>query len=61
MFPYHNQIKKRIRNKELVDYEYVKSYKNIKPCLLLHFNTEPITRPIREHRFKEYELILNKQ
>ena len=61
MFPYHNQIKKRIRNKELVGYEYVESYKKIKPCLLLYFNTEPRTRPIREHRFKEYELILNKQ
>ena len=61
MFPYHNQIKKRIRNNELVDYEYVESYKKIKPCLLLYFNTEPRTRPIREYRFKEYELILNKQ
>jgi len=61
MFPYHNQIKKRIRNKELVGYEYVESYKKIKPCLLLYFITEPRTRPIREHRFKEYELILNKQ
>ena len=39
----------------------LRSYKKIKPCLLLHFNTEPSTRPIREHRFKEYELILNKQ
>ena len=59
MFPYHNQIKKRIRNKELVGYEYVESYKKIKPCLLLYFNTEPRIRPIREHRFEEYELILN--
>ena len=39
----------------------VESYKKIKPCLLLYFNTEPVTRPIREHRFKEYELILSKQ
>ena len=61
MFPYHNQIKKRIRNKELVDYEYVESYKKIQPCLLLYFHTEPRTRPIREHRFKEYELLLNKK
>ena len=61
MFPYHNQIKKRIRNKELIDYEYVESYKKIKPCLLLFFNTEPLTRPIRKHRFKEYELLLNKK
>ena len=57
MYPYHNQIKKRINNKELVSYEYVDKYKNITPCLLLHFITEPKIRPIREHRFKEYETI----
>jgi hypothetical protein len=28
--------------------------------LLLHFSTEPNIRPIREHRFKEYDEILNK-
>jgi hypothetical protein len=46
-------------NKELVRYEYLKKYKNITPCLLLHFDTEPYTRPIREHRFKEYEELFN--
>lgn len=55
MYPYHNKIKQRINNKELVSYEYVEKYKNISPCLLLHFDTEPKIRPIREHRFKEYE------
>jgi len=59
MYPYHNKIKQRIRNKELIDYKYVESYKNIKPCLLLYFDTEPRIRPIREHRFKEYEIFLN--
>ena len=59
MYPYHNKIKQRIRNKELIDYKYVESYKNIKPCLLLYFDTEPRIRPIREHRFKEYEMLLN--
>jgi hypothetical protein len=57
MYPYHNKIKQRIQNKELIRYEYVDKYKNIEPCLLLYFDTEPKTRPIREHRFKEYELI----
>ena len=57
MYPYHNKIKQRIRNKELVGYEYVSSYKNIKPCLLLHFDTQPKIRPIREHRFQEYETL----
>ena len=57
MYPYHNKIKQRIRNKELVRYEYVDRYKKIAPCLLLFFETEPKIRPIREHRFEEYELI----
>ncbi len=60
MYPYHNKIKQRINNNELKSYEYVDSYKNISPCLLLHFSTDPKIRPIREHRFKEYEELLNK-
>jgi len=58
MYPYHNKIKQRIKNNELEGYEYVEKYKTISPCLLLHFTTEPKTRPIREHRFGEYEAIL---
>ena len=61
MYPYHNKIKQRIKNKELVRYEYVKRYKNISPCLVLHFNTETKIRPIREHRFEEYEQLLTSQ
>ena len=60
MYPYHNKIKQRIKNNELEGYEYVDRYKNISPCLLLHFSTEPKIRPIREHRFKEYEELFNK-
>jgi len=60
MYPYHNKIKQRIRNKELVSYQYVEEYNGIKPALLLYFDTEPKVRPIREHRFEEYEEILNK-
>ena len=59
MYPYHNKIKQRIANNELIKYEYVDKYKNISPCLLLYFVTEPYIRPIRKHRFKEYEMILN--
>ena len=59
MYPYHNKIKQRIRNQELIGYEYVKSYKKITTCLLLYFNTDPKIRPIREHRFEEYKQILN--
>jgi hypothetical protein len=55
MYPYHNKIKQRIASKGLLSYEYVDKYKTISPCLLLHFDTEPKVRPIREHRFQEYE------
>ncbi len=55
MYPYHNKIKQRIKNNELERYEYVDSYHGISPCMLLHFVTEPRIKPIREHRFAEYE------
>lgn len=58
MYPYHNKIKQRIKNNELTGYEYVDKYKKISPCLLLYFSTEPMLRPIRKHRFDEYESIL---
>ncbi len=57
MYPYHNRIKQRIHNDELMGYEYVDSYKKIAPCLLLYFETEPKVRPIREHRFEAYEAL----
>jgi hypothetical protein len=60
MYPYHNRIKQRIQNKELVSYEYIEKYKQISPCMLLHFSTEPTIRPIREHRFDEYEELFSK-
>ena len=59
MYPYHNKIKQRINNNELKGYEYVVKYKQIEPCLILHFTTHPYLRPIREHRFEEYELLFN--
>ena len=60
MYPYHNKIRQRIYNNELIRYEYVNRYKSITPCLLLYFSTEPRIRPVREHRFDEYEAIFNK-
>ena len=59
MYPYRNKIIQRIKNNELVSYEYIESFKEIAPCLLLHFSTPPTIRPIRSHRFEEYETILN--
>lgn len=46
MYPYHNKIKPRIKNNELIGYEYVEKYKSISSCLLKDFNTEPKQRPI---------------
>lgn len=59
MYPYHNKIKQRIKNGELTNFEFVEKYKNISPCLLLYFSTEPFIKPVREHRFEEYRLLLN--
>lgn len=59
MYPYHNEIKQRIKNGELTNFEFVEKYKNISPCLLLYFSTEPFIKPVREHRFEEYRLLLN--
>lgn len=58
MYPYHNKIKQRIDNGELVKYEFVDHYKKIAPCLILYFSTEPYLRPIRQHRFEEYKSLL---
>jgi hypothetical protein len=60
MYPYHNTIKQRIKNGELIRFEFVEKYKNISPCLILYFKTEPYVKPIREHRFAEYKSILDK-
>lgn len=58
MYPYHNEIKKRIRNGELIGFEFVENYKNIGECLLLIFSTEPFERPIKPHKYHEYTDIL---
>ena len=58
MYSYHNTIKKRIRNGELIGYELIDDYKNIGECLLLTFNTPPFERPVRPHKYHEYVDIL---
>ena len=57
MYPYHNKIKSRIANGELVGHEYV-THARIGECLMLYFNTAPYQRPIRPHRYEEYKTIL---
>lgn len=61
MYPYHNRIKQRIQNGELVGYKFVDDYKDIGECLLLFFATPPFIRPIRPHKYKEYINILHEQ
>ncbi len=60
MYPYHNTIKKRIKNGELIDYQFVDNYKNIGECLLLTFSAPPFERPIRLPKYYEYVDILAK-
>lgn len=58
MYPYHNTIKKKIRNGELTGYLFLDNYKNIGECLLLTFSTPPFERPIRPNKYHEYVDIL---
>lgn len=60
MYPYHGRIKQRIGNGELIDYYYTDNYPRIGNALVLVFNTEPFKRPIRPHRWEEYETILKR-
>lgn len=58
MYPYHNKIKQRIKNGELIGFEFAEDWPKIGSCLLLRFNTLPAVRPIRAKRFGEYATIL---
>jgi len=59
-YNYHSRIKQRIEAGELTGYEYADKYKGIRPVLLLYFSSDPMVRPVREHRFEEYKVILGK-
>lgn len=58
MYPYHNRIKQRIKNGELIGYEFQTNYPEIGECLVLKFHTYPPLRPIRPHRYVDYVDIL---
>lgn len=58
MYPYHNRIKQRIANGEMVGFWFVDDYPRIGTALILQFKTNPILRPIRPHRWIEYVGIL---
>lgn len=57
MYPYHNRIKQRIRNGELVGIEPSKSEEY---AFVFVFSTPPHTRPIRHHSVCRYEKELGK-
>lgn len=61
MYSYHNRIKQRINNGELVDHYFTENYPRIGEALVLVFNTEPFFRPIRPHKYVEYVDILAKK
>lgn len=58
MYPYHNRIKQRIKNGELIAVWDCMNYPGIGECKVLVFNTDPIYRPIRPHRYAEYERLI---
>lgn len=58
-YNYHGIIKKKIKENKLVNIEFKDQYKNIKNVMLLYFNDGTVY-PIREHRFLEYSILLEK-
>lgn len=54
MYPYHNIIKKRIKEGELISWTFAEKYHGINECFLLIFATKPYVRIIRNYRFIEY-------
>lgn len=58
MYPYHNRIKQRINNGELVSHYFTDSYPRIGKALVLVFNTYPFERPIRPHKYSDYVEVL---
>ena len=57
MYPYHNQIKKRIKNGELIKVEKINDEKF---AFTFIFNTYPYSRPIRHKSVYRYKDILEK-
>ncbi|MBQ4105808.1 MAG: hypothetical protein IJC86_05420 [Clostridia bacterium] len=54
MYPYHNTIKKRIKNGELLGFHFTDNHPTIGKCLLLEFSTAPFVRPVRPHKYHLY-------
>ena len=58
MYPYHNRIKQRIANGELIGFSFVDDYPRIGKALVLQFSTMPHLRPIRPHRWPDYQDVI---
>ena len=58
-YSYHGNIKKKIKNGELLKYEYIDSYKNIGRVLMLYFK-DGTHKFIREDRWIDYYELLKK-
>ena len=56
-YSYHSKVMSKIKKGELSRFEFVDSYKDISPCLLLYF-VDGSKYPIREHMFDEYIKLL---
>ena len=57
-YNYHARNMERIRNGELVGYEFCNDGEF---AVILHFSTKPFRRPIREHSLWRYEEVLRKE
>lgn len=56
-FNYHAKVKRLIKEGRAVGYEFLESYHNISPCLLIYFIGER-PMPIRADHFDEYLKLL---
>ena len=56
-FNYHAKVKRLIKEKKAIGYEFLESYHNISPCLLIYFKDER-PMPIRDSHFDEYLKLL---
>lgn len=57
MYPYHNRIRQRINNGELIG---IQPSNKEDFAFVLVFNTYPYTRPIRHHAVSKYMDLTNK-
>ncbi len=56
-FNYHAKVKRLIKEGKAIGFEFLESYNNISPCLLIFFKDEK-AMPIRVDRFDEYLKLL---